>query len=177
VGKSDQGVRASAGRYNVIPRVLVFVFNGDDVLLLKGAPTKRIWANLYNGVGGHVEPREDVYTAALRETQEETGLDVHDLRLRGIANIDIGPQADAVSYTGIMLFVFSGRSREREGRPSKEGTLEWVPLSRLGEYDLVEDLPVVLRRIRAMSAGDPPFFARYAYDEDDRLQITFARSA
>jgi 8-oxo-dGTP diphosphatase len=174
MGRSEQGVEASAGRYTVIPRVLVFVLNGDDVLLLKGAPDKRIWADRYNGVGGHIEPDEDVYAAALRETREETGLAVDDLRFEGLVNIDVS------SPTGIMLAVFSARSAARETVPSPEGTLEWVPLERLDELDLVEDIPVLLSRIVDRPAGAPPFFARYWYAGEgtaERLQIVFAQSA
>jgi len=29
------------------------------VLLLRGAPKKKIWPDQYNGVGGHVKPDED----------------------------------------------------------------------------------------------------------------------
>jgi 8-oxo-dGTP diphosphatase len=168
VGSTDQGIEASRGRYSVIPRVLVFVLDGGDVLLLKGAPTKRIWANCYNGVGGHVEAGEDVYAAALRETREETGLDVHDLCFRGLIHIDAG------QATGIMLAVFTAHSATRETISSAEGTLEWVPLGRLQEYDLVTDLPVLLERIADQPDGAPPFFARYRYDEHDELQIAFA---
>ncbi len=168
MGRSEQGVQASAERYNVIPRVLVFVRNGGDVLLLKGAPTKRIWADRYNGVGGHVEPDEDVYAAARRETYEETGLAVRDLRFEGLINIDAG------APTGIMLAVFTARSESRETVPSVEGTLEWVPLAQLDAYDLVEDIPVLLARIAARVDGAPPFFARYWYDNGDRLRIAFA---
>jgi 8-oxo-dGTP diphosphatase len=168
VGKADQGVRAGKERYTVIPRVLVFCLDGEDVLLLKGAPTKRIWANRYNGVGGHVEAGEDVYTAALREAHEETGLAVRDVCFCGTINIDIGQE------TGIMLFCFTARCDTRETVPSAEGGLEWVPLDRIGEYDLVRDIPVLLERIRGMSPGAPPFFARYWYDERDQLQIAFA---
>jgi len=175
MGRSEQGVEASRGRYQVIPRVLVFVLNGGDVLLLKGAPDKRIWADHYNGVGGHVEPDEDVYTAALRETCEETGLDVHGLRFEGLVNIDVG------SATGIMLAVFSARSQARETIPSSEGTLEWVPLDRLDEVDLVQDIPVLLSHIVDRPQDAAPFFARYWYaagaSEDDQLQIDFARGA
>jgi 8-oxo-dGTP diphosphatase len=173
VGKADQGIKASAGRYMAIPRVLAFLFNAGDVLLLKGALTKRIWANHYNGVGGHVEASEDVYTAARREIGEETGLEVKGLRLRGVVNIDVGAAKDG-TYTGIMMFVFSAQSGGRETRPSEEGALEWVPLARLAEYDLVQDLSVLLERIGGMGDGDAPFFARYAYDEADRLCISFA---
>ena len=171
MGRSEQGVEASQGRYQVIPRVLVFVLNGGDVLLLKGAPDKPIWADRYNGVGGHVEPHEDVYAAALRETREETGLQVHALRFEGLVNIDVG------SATGIMLAVFTARSASRQTVPSAEGTLEWVPLDRLADYDLVQDVPVLLSRILGRSAADPPFFARYSYAaQGERLQIEFARS-
>jgi 8-oxo-dGTP diphosphatase len=168
--KADQGLQASQARYQVIPRVLIFVTNRDDVLLIKGAPTKRIWANRYNGVGGHVEAAEDVYTAAQRETLEETGLKVRALRLRGIVNIDVG------KATGIMLFVFTAHSDTRQTLPSVEGTLEWVPLAELPEYDLVEDVPILLERLAQTSDDAPPFFARYDYDPQEQLRITFAEA-
>jgi 8-oxo-dGTP diphosphatase len=196
MGRSDQGVHASRERYTAIPRVLVFILSdANEVLLLKGAPTKRIWANRYNGVGGHVEAGEDVYTAAWREVREETGLEVHDLRLRGVVNIDVNSPGDNTGVSpgntgdmpgnpgvapGILLFVFSARSDQRRTIPSPEGTLEWVPLDRLAEYNLVEDLPLLLARIAGPAGGghphETPFFARYFYDEADRLRIEFAKN-
>ena len=62
-------------RYTIIPRTLIFLICGKNVLLLKGALNKRLWAGLYNGVGGHIERGEDILTAAQRELQEETGLE------------------------------------------------------------------------------------------------------
>ncbi len=175
MGKSDQGVETSGGRYTVLPRVLVFVFHGEDVLLIKGAPTKRLWANRYNGLGGHVEAGEDVYSAAWREVLEEAGLEVRDLRLRGIVNVDVDPLAGG-QRTGIMFFVFSASCDTRETRASEEGTLEWVSLERIEAYDLVEDVPVLLERVRGSDDGETaaPFSARYWYDDEDRLRISFA---
>jgi 8-oxo-dGTP diphosphatase len=166
--KSDQGVEKSANRYQAVPRTLSFITCGDEVLLLRGAPTKRIWPNKYNGVGGHVEADEDIYTSAVREMREETGLDVADVRLRGILNIDAGQE------TGIIVFVFTARALGRDARPSPEGTLEWVKQDQLKTLDLVEDLPELLPRVLAMRPDDAPFFARYHYDEHDRLVIAFA---
>ncbi|MCS7221114.1 MAG: NUDIX domain-containing protein [Anaerolineae bacterium] len=171
MGRRDQGVDQSRGRYHVVPRTLCFITHGTDVLLLKGAPTKRLWPNRYNGVGGHVERNEDIFTAALREMTEETGLAVDDVRLRAVIHIDVDdPQV------GILLFVFTARACGRNFRPSSEGTLEWVPQARLLDYELVEDLVDLLPRVLAMGPHDSPLFGRYCYDEDDQLRIEWANT-
>jgi 8-oxo-dGTP diphosphatase len=163
--KSDQGPTTHTERYTVIPRVLVFVYHGGDVLLLKGAPDKHLWANRYNGLGGHVEAGEAIDAAARREVWEEAGLEVHDLRLRGVVHIDLN------ATPGILMFVYTARSETRETLPSSEGSLHWLSPDALREVALVEDIPVLLERL-ADESGDL-FTARYYYDVEDRLQIEF----
>jgi 8-oxo-dGTP diphosphatase len=167
MGQADQKI--VTGRYQVVPRTLCFITHGDEVLLLCGAPTKRIWPNKYNGVGGHVKPNEDVQSAALREIREETRLEVRDLQLRGMINIPV----DAGTNTGILVFVFTATATTREVEPSEEGRPEWIPRNRLLELELVEDLPTLLPRVLAMDANESPFFAHYSYDEQDQLVMTF----
>jgi 8-oxo-dGTP diphosphatase len=166
---SDQGIDVSLKRqrYTVIPRTLVFITRGDRVLLLRGSPLKRIWANKYNGIGGHLERDEDIYSAALREVHEETRLEVDGLRLVGLINID-GDQP-----TGIMLFVFTATSRSGDPIPSEEGALEWIARDQLAQIDLVEDLPTILPRALDLPSNAPPFFAHYRYEEQGRLMIRF----
>lgn len=168
MGAHEQGADATDNRWLTIPRALCFVLNGDDVLLLKHAPHKRVFPNRYNGVGGHIEHDEDPLTGALREIKEETGLDVHDLRLCAVYNIDAGQP------TGILLFVFTGVSESREVVGEREGALHWVPRAAVLSLDLVEDLPILLPRILDMQPTDPPLFVHVSYDADDRIRMRFA---
>jgi 8-oxo-dGTP diphosphatase len=162
--QSDQGV--TKNRYSIIPRTAIFLRRGDSYLLLKGAPTKRLWANKYNGLGGHIERGEDALSAAKRELLEETGLSA-DLWLCGTLLVD----ADEM---GIGLYIFSGECLDREPISSVEGTAEWVEYESIAQLPVVEDLPVLLEKIHALKRGDTPFSARSYYDEAGKLNVVFA---
>ena len=150
-------------RYTVIPRVLVFLTRADEVLLLRGAPDKRLWAGKYNGLGGHVEPGETPLQAAVREVGEEAGLAVEALTLRAVVHVMLA------STPGVLFFVFTGAAPSGELHASTEGDPVWVARSKIDTLPLVEDLPELLPRV--LEPG-PLIYGQYTFSEDG-LRMTF----
>ena len=163
---TDQGLNQD--RYMLIPRTLIFLTRGDNILLIKGAANKRLWANLYNGIGGHIEPGEDILSAARRELKEETSLTSDNLWLCATVTIDTGQNP------GVILFVLRGECPHGEPLPSHEGTLEWVSISRLDSLPLVEDLPILLERVLAMRRDQPPLAVHYSYAADGKMIVNIS---
>lgn len=135
-------------RHTVVPRTLTFLTCRGQVLLLRGAPNKRIWPGKLNGVGGHLEPGEDALTGARREVREETGIDVDALTLRAVVHIS-GPAGDA----GVMMLVFVGAVQTMDVSPNDEGEAVWYPIGGWLAEDLVDDLPELLPRVLDVRRG------------------------
>jgi len=170
MSSATQIAQTTQGRYTTTPRTLIFVTHGADVLLVRGSARKGWWAGRLNGVGGHVERGEDVFTSARRELAEETGLtDVQGLRLVAVVNAALGAEGN-----GILLFVFTAHSPTREVIASTEGTLEWLPVNSLGDQPVINDLRVLLPRILALPSETAPLFAHYWVDEAGALRVQFA---
>jgi len=158
-------------RYQVIPRVLCFLEHDDKVLLIRRAAHKRLWPNLYNGVGGHVEHGETPLEAAHRELHEETGLRVERLDLRGVIHVEREGES-----SGVLLFVFTGRAGETALRASPEGTPHWVRKEDVFRLDLLSDLQWLLPKLWSLSPSAPPFFARTFEDRRGHISLQDLRS-
>ena len=87
----------------------------------------------YNGLGGKLEPDEDVLNGMIREIREEAGIECIELSLRGTVSWP-GFGKHGEDWLGFVFVVdaFEGTPLER----NPEGTLEWVEVERILELPL-----------------------------------------
>ena len=120
--------------YRPVLGVVAYVLRGQEVLLVhRTARADDAQYGLYTGLGGKVEPGEDVTSAVRRELREEAGIEAVSLRLRGTVSWPVlaGPGEDWFGF----VFVVD----EFTGEPfaaNDEGTVHWVPRDRLGTLPL-----------------------------------------
>lgn len=154
-----------SSKYKVVPRVLIFIFKGNDVLLIHKKTSSAAFGGKYNGVGGHIERGEDVCQAALRELNEETGLRSVELMLCGTMMIDVGPEV------GISLYIFGGLYKFGRITSSIEGDIEWIPKTNISRIMAVEDLKILVAQTeKAMKTGKI-YFGTSCIDAKGELRI------
>jgi 8-oxo-dGTP diphosphatase len=112
----------------------------------------------YNGLGGKLEPGEDVVACLRREVREESGLECEELVLRGtISWPGFGKHGE--DWFGFVFRVdrFSGEPF----RENEDGPLEWVEIARILDLPLWEGdrffLPLVFERDGRQFHGVMPY--------------------
>lgn len=101
-----------------------FVFNGDELLLMKRSENRRLFADFWAPVGGHLERDElnDPRKACLREINEETGLRESDFDFLKLKYITIRRKAAEIR----VQYLYIGSTTVRELSETDEGELHWV---------------------------------------------------
>ncbi len=110
------------------------------------------------GLGGRVEPDEDIVSAARREIHEESGLTARQMALRGTVSWP-GFGRDGEDWFGFIFRVDHADGAAHRG--NHEGTLEWVPVDRLSDVPMWDSdrlwLPMVLDDDPSMFHGHMPY--------------------
>ena len=108
--------------------VLTYVMDGDNVLLI--LKKRGLGDGYYNAPGGHIELEETSTEAAIRETKEETGLTVSDLKERGTLRFQFKDGMRMVCY------VFTTSVWEGDLKECDEAKPLWADKNNL-DYDMM----------------------------------------
>ena len=108
--------------------VLTYVMDGDNVLLI--LKKRGLGDGYYNAPGGHIELEETSTEAAIRETKEETGLTVSDLKERGTLRFQFKDGMRMVCY------VFTTSVWEGDLKECDEAKPFWADKNNL-DYDMM----------------------------------------
>lgn len=144
-----------------------FLYHGNDFLFIKRSPNKRIDPNRLNGIGGRLEPGEDYFSAAIRETKEETGFDIkpEDIKLAGVVKLEGGYQEDWV----MCFFKIKVHTKEiPHDIVSEDGELLWIDKDEVldSQYELVDDLNYCFKDI---VKGDCIFFMTAKLGDEEKI--------
>ena len=121
--------------------VNIFIHCGDEYLMLHRKPDKWIDPNKLNSIGGRLEPGENFLAAAIRETEEETGLVLkpEQLSFSGLVKLEGGYTEDWV-----MCFFSAAVTSKTipHGTETADGTLLWLHKDRVldSDYEVIDDL-------------------------------------
>ena len=124
--------------YTPIVATLGYVLSpdGGNVLMVhRNARADDQHLGKYNGLGGKLEPLEDIAAGMRREIQEEAGIECLSMQLRGTLNWPgFGKQGE--DWLGFIFLI----DRYRGEVPSRnaEGDLVWVARERLMELPMWE---------------------------------------
>jgi 8-oxo-dGTP pyrophosphatase MutT (NUDIX family) len=134
--------------------------DGDTLLLLRNKePNLGLWV----APGGKIEPGESPYECAQRELLEETGLQAHSLRFRGLIT-EVSPQPD----WQWMLFIFAATEFSEElVADEREGIFRWWSLDAVGRLPIPQADAVFYPRVTDLR--QPFYLAKYVYDADLEL--------
>ena len=149
-------------KYKPVLATLAYILSpdGKQVLMIhRNKRTDDLHYGKYNGLGGKLEPNEDVVSGLRREIVEESGLIVEQVLLRG-----------TISWPGFGKhgedwFGFIFRIERWHGElfsENHEGTLEWVPLDSILGLSLWPSdrnfLPMVFDTDPRPFHGSMPFY-------------------
>lgn len=135
---------------------LVYCLRDGNTLLLQRnkEPNLGLWV----APGGKIELGESPYECAQRELLEETGLQAHSLRFRGLIT-EVSPQPD----WQWMLFIFTATEFSGElVADEREGIFRWWSLERVRRLPIPQADAVFYPRVTDL--GQPFYLAKYVYD-------------
>ena len=117
--------------------VHVLIMNQGKILILKRAKEGDPLKNCWDSPGGTLEDGEQPILGAKRETMEETGLELNELRLFYCAsNLDVPKNKQFITLIFLGETHINPRSVKLNRR--EHGEFRWIGLNEFGDYQVVD---------------------------------------
>ena len=142
---------------DIIDTTMIYLKKDDSYLLLfRNKKKNDINQGKWIGIGGHVEENETIDQCAIRETKEETGLDVHSLSCCGeVLFID--------ENLNMMMYIYEITDFSGELKECDEGDLKWIPIKDIYNYPMWEGDKAFLPKV----INHEPYF---------KMELTYAHN-
>ena len=112
---------------------LCYINNNDRYLMMhRNKKTNDENSSKWIGIGGHIEEDESPGECIRREIVEETGLEVYNLRLRGIVTFILP------DWGNELTFLYTADTEEVKVKDCAEGELKWIPIKDIMNLELWE---------------------------------------
>ena len=122
---------------------LCYMEKGNQYLMLHRVKKEHdINKDKWIGIGGHLEEGESPEECLMRETREETGLELTDYSLRGVITFVTD------SYPTEYMFLYTAAGFSGTMISCDEGDLEWVPIKDVEKLPIWEGDKVFFRLLR-----------------------------
>ena len=120
---------------------IYLIRDGQWLMLLRNKKKNDINHGKWIAVGGKQEAGETVEECAIRETEEETGLILDSLQLRGIVWFEYDEEESE------LIYVYTSQSFHGELKECSEGTLAWIDQSGLMNLQLWEGDRIFMEKL------------------------------
>ena len=108
-----------------------FVKKDNTYLMLHRNPSKRIMPDIWMAPGGHREFNEGLFACAHREIQEETGLEIKNIRIMATGNAYIKDIDQEFFFHMLVADYESGELKTNES----DGTFAWLTKDEIMKLD------------------------------------------
>jgi len=140
--------------------LIVIERNGLEALFIKrAARVGDPWSGQVALPGGRYEPEDgDLLHTAIRETREETGVDLGGAERLGVLD-DLYPRTPTLPPVRVRPFVFTIAAAPPLVASDEVERAFWLPLARLAEPGVRRDVKLIVR-------GEPRIFPAYDLGDD-----------